>query len=167
MPPVDLILALPRPKVMRRLWAQLSAIGVGRIVLVNAEKVERQYFDNTWLSEHVYTRELIHGLEQSGETYLPQVFIKKRLKPFIEDELDSMFPSYQRFIAQPLAQKTDLRKLKLKQRIVLAVGPEGGWTEFERQMFKEYRFTEISVGSRILRSDTASVLLLGLFNCLL
>jgi 16S rRNA U1498 N3-methylase RsmE len=36
--PVDLLLALPRPKVMRRLWAQLAALGVGRIILTNAER---------------------------------------------------------------------------------------------------------------------------------
>src|SRR6187200_2808647 len=40
-PPVDLLLAVPRPKVMRRLWAQLAALGVGQIILTNAERVER------------------------------------------------------------------------------------------------------------------------------
>src|SRR5687768_14358453 len=32
-PRVDVLLALPRPKVMRRLWAQLAALGVGQIIL--------------------------------------------------------------------------------------------------------------------------------------
>ena len=40
-PNVDVLLALPRPKVMRRLWAQLAAIGVGQIILTNAGRVER------------------------------------------------------------------------------------------------------------------------------
>src|SRR5438067_6332600 len=44
-PRVDLLLALPRPKVMRRLWAQIAAIGVGRIIVTNAGRVERNYFD--------------------------------------------------------------------------------------------------------------------------
>src|SRR5437899_13024293 len=42
-PRVDLLLALPRPKVLRRLWAQLAALGVGEIILTNAERVERNY----------------------------------------------------------------------------------------------------------------------------
>jgi 16S rRNA U1498 N3-methylase RsmE len=44
-PRVDVLLALPRPKVMRRLWAQLAALGVAQIILTNAERVERHYFD--------------------------------------------------------------------------------------------------------------------------
>ena len=41
LPLIDLMLALPRPKVIKRLWAQLAALGVGRIILTNAAKVER------------------------------------------------------------------------------------------------------------------------------
>ena len=151
---------------LRRLWAQLSAVGVGRIVLVNAEKVERQYFDNTWLHENIYRQELIHGLEQSGETYLPQVIIRKKLKPFIEDELNEMFEGHSRFIADPSEERTDFRLLKVKDKIVIAVGHEGGWTDFEREMFNRVGFKLVSMGRRILRSDTACVVLTGLFNYL-
>jgi len=165
-PPVDLLLAMPRPKVMRRLWSQLSAIGTGKIILVNAEKVERQYFDNTWLDEEVYRKEMIRGLEQSGETFLPQVLIRKRLKPFLEDELDGICGLHDRVIADPHAGRTDFRNLKLKEKILLAVGPEGGWTDFETGMFEERGFKPIGLGSRILRSDTACIVLTGLFNCL-
>src|SRR5690606_4118602 len=45
-PAVDLLLALPRPKVLKRLWAQLAALGVGTVVLTNASRVERFYFDS-------------------------------------------------------------------------------------------------------------------------
>ena len=47
-------IALPRPKVMRRLWAQLAALGVGRIILTNAERVERNYFDTHVLALECY-----------------------------------------------------------------------------------------------------------------
>ena len=56
-PAVDLLLALPRPKVLRRLWAQLAALGVGRIVLTNASRVERQYFDT-----HLYRMRFTNAL---------------------------------------------------------------------------------------------------------
>ncbi len=63
---LSLLLALPRPKVMRRLWAPLASLGVERIVLTNAAKVERHYFDTHWLEPAVYRPLLIEGLEQSG-----------------------------------------------------------------------------------------------------
>ena len=53
-PAIDLLLATPRPKVMRRLWAQIAALGVGQIILTNAEKVERNYFDTHMLEPDTY-----------------------------------------------------------------------------------------------------------------
>jgi len=86
-PPVDLLLALPRPKVMRRLWAQLSALGVGRIILTNAERVERHYFDTHVLGEACYRPLLIEGLQQARDTRLPFVSIHRQFRKLVEDEL--------------------------------------------------------------------------------
>lgn len=44
-PQVDLLLALPRPKVLRRLWPMLGELGVGHVVLTGAERVEPAFFD--------------------------------------------------------------------------------------------------------------------------
>ena len=48
-PWIDMILAPPRPRVMKRLLPQLAAIGVGRIVLVGARKVEKDFWAATLL----------------------------------------------------------------------------------------------------------------------
>lgn len=72
-PAVDLLLALPRPKVLRRLWAQLAALGVGRLMLSNAARVERNYFDTHLLDEAIYRPLLMEGLQQAGDTHLPRV----------------------------------------------------------------------------------------------
>lgn len=163
-PFVDMLLALPRPKVMRRLWAPLASMGVGRIVLTNAEKVERQYFDTQWLEEPVYRRELIHGLEQAGDTILPKVMIRKRLKPFVEDELEPMFPEHVRLIANPDANPTNFSRFGRSRSVLLAIGPEGGWTGFETDLFFAHGFLPVSMGPRTLRTDTACVALLGLLH---
>ncbi|MBN1669631.1 MAG: 16S rRNA (uracil(1498)-N(3))-methyltransferase [Kiritimatiellae bacterium] len=162
--PVDVILALPRPKVMRRLWAPLAAIGVGRIFLTNAEKVERQYFDTHWLTESVYRRELILGLEQAGDTRLPAVRICRRLKPFVEDELDALFPSHLRLLAHPGPAPTDFSALSRPGPVALAVGPEGGWTAYEQDLFLAHGFHPVSLGPRTLRVDSACIALLGLIH---
>ena len=105
-PPVDLLLALPRPKVMRRLWAQLAALGVGRIILTNAERVERNYFDTHVLETNVYRALLVEGLQQARDTRLPIVSIHRRLKVLVEDDLDGLCPGGARLVAHPDSETT-------------------------------------------------------------
>lgn len=162
-PRVDLLLALPRPKVMRRLWAQLAALGVGQIILTNAERVQRNYFDTHVLTPGCYRPLLIEGLQQARDTQLPRVSIHRRFKILVEDELDALFGAGRRLLADPAAERTTraLSALSERERVLLAVGPEGGWNDFERQLLAAHRFQPFSVGSRTLRTDTACVALLA------
>src|SRR4029077_4030228 len=89
-PIIDLLLAVPRPKVLRRLWAQLAALGVGQVILTNAEKVERNYFDTHVLTETCYRPLLIEGLQQARDTWLPVVSVHKQFRVLIEDDLPAL-----------------------------------------------------------------------------
>ena len=100
-PAIDLLLALPRPKVMRRLWAQLAAMGVGRIILTNASRVERHYFDTHILSEATYRPLLLEGLQQARDTRLPLVSIHRQFRILIEDDLDGLSDAATRLVAHP------------------------------------------------------------------
>jgi len=164
-PPVDLLLALPRPKVMRRLWAQLAALGVRRIIVTNAERVERNYFDTHVLSPECYRPLLVEGLQQARDTRLPLVSIHRQFKPLVEDDLDGMCGGAVRLLADPGGRTSiteALRSPRNGTRVLLAVGPEGGWNDFERQLLQARGFRSVSMGSRTLRSDTACVALLTL-----
>ena len=163
-PPVDLLLALPRPKVMRRLWSQLAALGVGQVILTNAARVERDYFGAHVLDPAVFTPLLIEGLQQARDTRLPLVSIHRRLKVLIEDDLDALFPDGTRVVAQPGRDQTLDRVLAGAgpARVLMAVGPEGGWTGFELDLLAAHRFCAVGMGSRTLRSDTATIALLTL-----
>lgn len=166
-PRIDLLLAMPRPKVMKRLWAQLTALGVGQIVLVNADKVERYYFDSHVLDPDFYNERLIEGLQQARCTHLPEVLIRRRFKPFVEDELDDLFSGHVKLLADPAGEQR-LGDFKLDdKRVLLAIGPEGGWTTYERDMLQEHGFKLFGMGSRILRTDTACVGLLSTLSELL
>ena len=162
-PPIDLLLALPRPKVMRRLWAQLAALGVGRILLTNAERVERCYFDSHVLDPATYRPLLIEGLQQARDTRLPRVSIHKRFRLLIEDELDALCAGALRLVAHPGAgaSVTSVLHERLGRRVLLAVGPEGGWSDFELQMMRAHGFAAAGLGPRTLRTDTACVALLA------
>lgn len=163
-PPVDLLLALPRPKVMKRLWAPLASMGVGRILLSNAEKVERCYFDSHVLEPAFRKADLMRGLEQAVDTRLPVVTIHRRLKILIEDELDTVTPGSLRWMADVI----DGRRVSLDpavgtdSRILLAIGPEGGWSNYERDLLCAHGFEPVTMGPRILCSDTACIALLAL-----
>ena len=168
-PWIDLLLALPRPKVLKRLWAQLAALGVGRIILINAERVERCYFDTHWLSPEAYTPLLIEGLEQAGTTSLPEVLIRRRFKPFVEDELMRDYGAGPKYLAHPESAAVPATAVPADSaagsgtppRPLLAVGPEGGWSAYELAMLDQRGFSRLSLGLRTLRTDTACIALLG------
>lgn len=166
-PNIDLLLAMPRPKVMKRLWAQLSALGVGRIVLLRAEKVERFYFDSHVVDPGFYTPLLIEGLQQARCTHLPRVDVRPLFKPFIEDELDVFFGDHLKLVADPSGEKRLQECLvdgAKHRRFVVAIGPEGGWTPYEIAMLENRGFQRFAMGMRVLRTDTATVGLLAILG---
>ena len=165
-PDVDLLLALPRPKVLRRLWAQFAAIGVGRIVLTNAARVERHYFDTHVLEASTYRPLLLEGLQQAGDTRLPRVSIHRQLRILVEDELDALFGDDARLVAHPGSHRSllELAGESPRRRVLLAIGPEGGWNDFELDLLTRHGFQVVGLGPRILRTDTACVALLTLLH---
>lgn len=159
-PALDLLLALPRPKVMKRLWAQLAALGVDRIILTNAARVERNYFDTHVLDPAFFTPLLIEGLQQAQDTRLPRVSIHRQFKPLVEDELAGLSDAPIRLLADPVAPQ-GLALQAPGQRVLLAVGPEGGWVDFERDLLRARGFRPFHLGPRTLRTDTACIALLS------
>ena len=164
-PRVDLLLALPRPKVMRRLWAQLAALGIGQIILTNAERVERNYFDTHVLTPDCYRPLLIEGLQQARDTRVPIVSIHRQFRILVEDHLDTIVEGV-RLVADPRAKTSIGEALRgtSPDRVLLAVGPEGGWNDFELRLLETHRFNPIGMGPRTLRADTACVALLTLVH---
>ena len=161
-PRVDVLLALPRPKVLRRLWAQFASLGVGQIILTNASRVERDYFDTHVVTEACYRPLLIEGLQQARDTRLPQVSIHRQLKVLVEDHLDGLFPSGVRLVADPGGTTSIASALAgHDERVLLAIGPEGGWNEFELNLLAAHGFTRVGLGRRTLRVDTACIALLS------
>ncbi len=162
--PVDLLLAVPRPKCLRRLWPQIAALGPRRVLLTPAEKVERDYWGSTFLRPEVYRPLLLEGLAQAGDTILPEVRVLRRLRPLVEDELPLLYPEGARLLAHPAPGAPDAAAAfaAAPAPALVAVGPEGGWSEFELGLFASRGFRPISLGPRVLRTDTAVVALLAL-----
>jgi len=163
-PAVDLIIGLVRPVMLKRLLAQATSLGVGRIFLINANRVEKSFFSASLLKEENYRPYLVQGLEQAKDTRLPQVTIHERFKPFIEDCIPQIAPDYARMLVAHPGESQGLKHLlesDFAGRTLLAVGPEGGWVDFEVRKFIEQSFVPVGLGRRVLRTDTAVVALLA------
>jgi RsmE family RNA methyltransferase len=160
-PFLDLILALPRPIMLKRVFSQVAALGVGTIHLVHANRVEKSFWEAGILQPNEYRHHLLLGLEQAVDTRLPQVQVHPRFKPFVEDFCPTLDGTHGfRLVAdpngdQPLAKTS----FPVTGRVLLAVGPEGGWVPYELEKFREQGFSCVSFGSRILKVDTAIVAL--------
>lgn len=165
-PVVDLLLAVPRPKVLRRLWPQLAALGVGRVMLTNAARVERPYFATHFLEAAIYRPLLLEGLQQARDTHVPVVSIHRQFRPLVEDQLDAFGPYAGRLVAHPgvTARIADRATGVGDGRVLLAIGPEGGWNAFELELLAAHGFETVAIGTRTLRSDTAVIAALTLLH---
>jgi len=156
---VDLILAMPRPKALRRVLAVVASLGVDRLVLLNAARVEKSYFDSKVLAEARIRKHLLEGLEQAQDTVLPEVQVEERFRPFVEDTLEELIgPSHRRLLHPG---PDDGLRPPGGERLVLAIGPEGGWVPFERELLAVHGFTPLGLGTRTLRTETVVPFALG------
>ena len=158
-PEIQLILAMPRPKVLRRILKCISSTGIKNIYLINCLKVEKSYWQTPLLAQENVNKALVSGLEQSVDTILPKIHLRKLFKPFVEDELSRIAQSTEKLIAHPTAKNPCPASVKNSMTIV--IGPEGGFSEYEVAKFEEIDFMRVNIGQRILSVETAVPFILG------
>lgn len=163
-PRLDLILALPRPIMLKRIFKQATVLGVDHIHLINSRRVEKSFFKASILKPEKYRPLLIEGLSQAMDTALPKISVHPLFKPFIEEVVPS-WNTHHRLIAHPGDQQHQKTggwpEIHGEDKVVLAVGPEGGWIDYELRRFAEQGFRTFSLGPRILHVDTAVIALLA------
>ena len=144
---------------LKRILQTCATMGIKNIYLINAWKVEKSFWQSPWLTDEKIHENLLLGLEQTGDTILPSVHLRKLFKPFVEDELPDIVKPGPAFLAHPDA--TNACPVAHNAPCSLAVGPEGGFTPYEAGKFIEAGFDAVSLGPRILRVETAVPALLG------
>ena len=157
--PVTVVLALPRPKVMRRVLYSLSVLGVKRIILVNTARVEKSYWQSPFLEQEAIQRRLVLGQEQARDTILPEVLLRKRFKPFVEDELPAIMEGTLALVAHPAAEMPCPHAVP--GPVTLAVGPEGGFVTYEIEQLVSRGFRAVCFGERALNVESAVPSLIG------
>ncbi|MDX2171160.1 MAG: 16S rRNA (uracil(1498)-N(3))-methyltransferase [Deltaproteobacteria bacterium] len=157
--PLRLLLALPRPKVLRRVVQCVAAAGVKELVLCNAWRVEKSYWSSPSLDDEAVREDLLLGLEQGGDTLLPRVRLERLFKPFVEDRLAAWAAGTRGLLAHPHATTPCPRGVA--EPVTLAIGPEGGFIQYELDALVAQGFEPVSLGPRPLRVEHAVAALLG------
>jgi len=157
--PVTLVLALPRPKVLRRAVRAVTTLGIKRLFLVGAWRVEKSYWQSPLLEAASLREDLVTGLEQACDTVLPCIELRKRFKPFVVDELAEIAAGTNALLAHPGAAR--VCPSALAGPTTLAVGPDAGFNDYEVGLLEAAGFLPVRLGSRLLNVETAVAALVG------
>jgi len=155
--PIDVVLAVPRPKVVTRVVEAVAAFGIARLDLTNAWRVDKSYLKSPRLVPDALAHAARLGAEQGATTHLPAIELHARLMPLVGRFAT---PGGLRLIAHPGAPPIEAA-FGDPRPITLAIGPEGGWIAREVDTFVERGFQPVSLGAGILRVETAVAVALG------
>lgn len=158
--PVILLLALPRPKVLKRVLGSAITMGVKKIFLFNSWRVEKSYWQTPLLRPEKLTEISRTALEQAVDTVLPEIILKPRFRPFAEDEVPILARVRNAWLLHPYTKTpatttTTTNTTPAPYSTLIAIGPEGGFIPFEVEMLMAAGLRPISFGPRILRVEQA------------
>jgi len=156
---VKLVLALPRPKVFKRVLANATSLGIKDIILLNAYRVEKAYWSSDRVTPECIRECSLLGLEQAGDTQMPKVKLERLFKPFIEDRFAEFSKDTRALVAHPAAAAEAPKTLS--QPLTIVIGPEGGFIPYEVELLQKAGVEPIRLGPRILKVETALAYLCG------
>lgn len=157
--PVSLLVAMSRPPTVKKILRLATNMGVKRIHFVNTARTEKSYWQSPVLHPEKIRGELLLGLEQAVDTIIPEVFLHQRFRPFIEDELTEIADDEIRLVAHP-EHATECPR-GVHGKTIAAIGPEGGFVDFEIKTLLNTGFTAVNLGPRVLRVELAAAAILA------
>ena len=157
--PLTLVLALPRPKMLGRLLRDVTSLGVKHIHLFHSDKVEKSYWQTPSLAPAYVHDKLIEGLAQARDTRLPVIHQHRRFRDVIDTVLPALLSTHTGVLADPFSHGAAIGQSQ--QPLALVIGPEGGFTNDERQRILDAGCQPLWLGSRILRVETAVHVAIG------
>jgi RsmE family RNA methyltransferase len=158
--PIELVLAVPRPKVLTRVIEAAAAFAVARIELTNAWRVDKSYLRSPRLAADALAHAARLGAEQGATTHLPAIAVYHRLMALLDARWPG--PPEVKLVAHPGAPPIETALTgRAPASIAVAIGPEGGWITRELDTFVARGFAPVSLGTPILRVETAVAAALG------
>jgi 16S rRNA (uracil1498-N3)-methyltransferase len=154
-PAVTLLLAIF--KFDRMEWAieKCTELGVSRILPVIARRTDAHLASAAAKRAERWRKIALQASEQSRRAAPPEISSAIKLKDAM------LLPGTLRIVLAESEEQTQLRDVVSSHRsdgeILLAVGPEGGWTDDELQLFQQSGWISASLGPTILRAETAAI----------
>ncbi len=158
-PPIRVTLCAGLIKFDRFEWMveKATELGVERIIPVGAARSEKGLFEASRKRSERWERIARESSQQSRRTTLPEILPAARFESALETEGAARL-FLEEGTAPPLLRALPDRVASAS----LLLGPEGGWTERERELAGAAGWTAVSLGPQILRAETAAVAAIAL-----
>lgn len=152
---LQLTLLLAIFKFDRMEWAveKCTELGVTRIVPLIARRTDSHLVSASAKRVERWRRIAVQAAEQSRRTALPEISDPIKL----QDALT--IPAKLKIVLSEAEEQAHLRDIRsaTENDVLLAIGPEGGWTQDELDQFQKEGWVSASLGSTILRAETAAI----------
>jgi len=148
-----------RPIQMRRLLRDLSNFGVSFIDITGADLAEKSYRDTKLFDDGGSYSALIEGAVQARDTQIPELTVYENLDVWLNkrpwENMEKKRVPLLLAMDNERAEGSLFSQTSTSRPVVLAVGPERGWSDRERNLFEQSGFLRLSMGERALRTETA------------
>ena len=148
-----------RPIQLRRIFRDLSNIGVSAVDLIGADLGEKSYRDTKLLINGGAQAAFIEGAVQAHDTQIPIFNLYDNLETWLKEcpwEKTARIPLL--LAMDNVNAEGSLFNVSPTSRpVVISIGPERGWSDRERELFEKAGFLRLSMGNRALRTETACV----------
>ncbi|HEB89418.1 MAG TPA: 16S rRNA (uracil(1498)-N(3))-methyltransferase [Deltaproteobacteria bacterium] len=155
----QLVLALPRPPVFRRLLSTVSSLGIERLLVVGTARTEKSFWQSRVVEPGAIRERLLLGLEQAGDTILPEVELHRYFEPLVKDVLPACLVGRRGLLAHPGAGRPCPHGVA--DPVTCFVGPEGGLLDHEIEKLVGAGFLPVDLGERVLRVEPVIPMLVG------
>lgn len=160
--PLTFIIGFPRPIQLRRLFRDVAGLGVKKIILTGTELGEKSYMESNDIKDGKAEKMLLDGTIQAASTHVPELVFVKTLKEAVaicndESEIQILKVGLDnRRAKRSLSFWVENCDFSKNKKIVAAIGSERGWTDKERDFLEANGFELCSMGTRVLRTETAT-----------
>ena len=156
---LKIIIAIPRPKVLKRVLKHLITFGIKDIILINSWSVEKSFMKSSLITEQKFDTYIFDGLEQAKDTIYPNIQVFDQFRPFVEDTLPQLSKDCEKLLAHP--KNAVEAPYNIDKETIVAIGPDRGFNDFEVEKFEQLGFKTVTLGDRILHQESAIPYIIG------
>lgn len=156
-PALPLTLLLSVFKFDRMEWAieKVTELGVARVIPILARRTEKHLAHAAEKRVERWRRIAREAAQQSRRSDVPEIAAPQTLKAALDIGASAL-----KLLLAETEQENSLAKALANLQspgVVLAIGPEGGWTQEEMALFTQSHWQHVTLGPRILRAETAAI----------